>query len=180
MVVILTMTFRSMMYQGFINAAAFVGAGIVQGVYDLSNNWAWRTILMVMMIAPLLLLCFLPSLPESPSTLTCIFRSPTSYLTLPAGWYITRGRRADAKKALMKLRGPTWPEDELGHEIDEITAMFELERQMEGSKTYRDCFRRTDLRRTLVVFLVAAAQEFTGYSFIAAYVMTPSAILWRY
>lgn len=83
------------------------------------------------------------------------------------GWYITRGRRDDARKALGQLRGTTWPEAELDAEIDDIVAMFELERQMEGSKTYADCFKKTDLRRTMVVFAVAAGQTFTGYSFIA-------------
>ncbi|EFY86631.1 sugar transporter, putative [Metarhizium acridum CQMa 102] len=106
----------SMMYQGFINAAAFAGAGIIQGVHNLNNKWAWRTPLVVMMSAPLLMLLLIPLLPETPR------------------WYVTRGRYQEARESLGKVRGTTWPPAELDREIDDITAMFELERSLEGSR----------------------------------------------
>ncbi|KAG8408574.1 hypothetical protein J3459_009779 [Metarhizium acridum] len=105
-----------MMYQGFINAAAFAGAGIIQGVHNLNNKWAWRTPLVVMMSAPLLMLLLIPLLPETPR------------------WYVTRGRYQEARESLGKVRGTTWPPAELDREIDDITAMFELERSLEGSR----------------------------------------------
>lgn len=88
-------------------------------------------------------------------------------LTRLVGWYVTRGRYDEAKASLIKLRGPTWPTEELVQEIDEIVAMYEFERNTEGSSTYRDCFRATNKRRTRIVLLVALTQSFTGISFIA-------------
>ena len=48
--------------------------------------------------------------------------------------------------------------------------MYEVERMLEGSTSYRDCFRRTDARRTRIVALLAVSQVFTGISFIIGYV----------
>lgn len=56
----------SMMYQGFINAAQFIGAGVMQGSNSIPSKMAWRTPLIVMMTAPLVLLVLTPLLPETP------------------------------------------------------------------------------------------------------------------
>lgn len=69
-----------MLYQGLINVAAFVGAGIIQGVHNLDSKWAWRTPLMVMMTAPLLMLCLIPSLPETPRKSLILSVSSKTYL----------------------------------------------------------------------------------------------------
>lgn len=48
--------------------------------------------------------------------------------------------------------------------------MYEFERVLEGSKSYKDCFRQTDARRTRIAVLLALSQVFTGISFIIGYV----------
>ena len=57
------------MYQGFINLAQFVGACINEGTNYIPNKWAWRATLMAMLSVPLLMLAFLPFIPETPSEL---------------------------------------------------------------------------------------------------------------
>ncbi len=89
------------------------------------------------------------------------------------GWYITQNRRADATASLIKLRGPTWPASELEQEIEEIVHMYELERNLEGSTTFADCFRSTNARRTRITVLVALTQSWTGISFLAGSVLLP-------
>ncbi|EGX89837.1 sugar transporter, putative [Cordyceps militaris CM01] len=142
---------RGLITQGLVNLTAFLGASIIQGVHGLSSKWAWRAPVVVMMIAPFIMLCLIPLLPETPR------------------WYITRGRPDDALQALRDLRGSTWPEEELESEIREMSAMYELECSLEGSTTYRDCFRNTDLRRTRISLIFVVFQSFTGISFIAGY-----------
>lgn len=56
-----------MLYQGLVNLTAFLGASIIQGVHGLSSKWAWRAPVVVMMIAPFIMLCLIPLLPETPS-----------------------------------------------------------------------------------------------------------------
>lgn len=72
------------------------------------------------------------------------------------------------------MRGSTWPTAELDREIADIAAMYEFERVLEGSKSYRDCFRQTDARRTRIAVLLALSQVFTGISFIIGYVSSPT------
>ncbi|KAM3527413.1 hypothetical protein NHJ13051_002951 [Beauveria bassiana] len=141
----------TMLYQGLVNLTAFIGACIIQGSHGLTSKWAWRTPVMVMMIAPAIMLCLIHLLPETPR------------------WYITRGRPEDAVRALKKLRGSTWPEEELENEVREMSAMHELECSLEGSGTYKDCFRNTDARRTRICLIFVLFQSFTGISFIAGY-----------
>ncbi|KAM3511497.1 hypothetical protein MY11210_004855 [Beauveria gryllotalpidicola] len=141
----------TMLYQGLVNLTAFIGACIIQGSHVLTTKWAWRTPVVVMMIAPTIMLSLIHLLPETPR------------------WYITRGRRDDAIRSLQKLRGSTWPQEELKNEVSEMAAMHELERSLEGSGTYRDCFRNTDARRTRICLIFVLFQSFTGISFIAGY-----------
>jgi MFS family permease len=166
-----------MLYQGFINAATFLGAGIIQAVHHLDNKWAWRTPLMVMMSAPLVMILLVPLLPETPSkSIQCGAQNKTKLFRTEApipGWYITQGRYQEAREALGRIRGPTWPSSELDNEIADIKAMFELEHSLEGAATYSACFRKTDARRTRILLLFVLAQAFTGIPFISGFVYLP-------
>jgi nicotinamidase-related amidase len=83
------------------------------------------------------------------------------------GWLVTRDRYDDAKKALRTLRGKHIPQKELDDELEESIAFTELEKTLEESTTYMDCFRGTDLRRTYIATLVATGQQFVGIAFIS-------------
>jgi MFS transporter, SP family, sugar:H+ symporter len=54
------------LYQLFINFPNFLGACIDQGTHALQNRWAYRAPLLTTMLMPILLLCFIKIVPESP------------------------------------------------------------------------------------------------------------------
>ncbi|KAF5131169.1 hypothetical protein E5D57_007519 [Metarhizium anisopliae] len=76
---------------------------------------------------------------------------------------------AFAGASIIQVRGTTWPPAELDREIDDTAAMFGLERSLEGSTTYRDCFRNTDARSTRIILMFVLARAFTVIPFIAGH-----------
>lgn len=67
---------------------------------------------------------------------------------------------------MRKIRGPTYPEEEIQDEVKEVIAMDRIEKELEGSARWIDLFRGTDLRRTVVSVIAITCQEFSGISFI--------------
>ncbi|RFU30415.1 hypothetical protein B7463_g5904, partial [Scytalidium lignicola] len=139
------------MYQGFINLAQFIGAAINEGTHGMTTRWAYRAPLLTELPAPLLMLAFLPFIPHTPR------------------WFVSRGRIDEGHDALRTLRGNTFPEEEIEKELREIAAFDEIERELEASSSFFDCFKGTDHRRTRIVIMVLVCQQFTGISFITAY-----------
>lgn len=70
---------------------------------------------------------------------------------------------------MRKIRGPTWPEEDVIHEMRDVIAMDQIERELEGSSSYWDCFKGTDHRRTRIAIMTLVVQQFTGISFITSY-----------
>lgn len=68
---------------------------------------------------------------------------------------------------MCRLRGPSYTEEEVQKEVREIAAFLEMELELEGSVSYLDCFRGTDLRRTLLTIGISLAQAFSGIAFIS-------------
>ncbi len=91
-----------------------------------------------------------------------------SDLISPPGWFVSRGHIDKAQIAIRKLRGDTYAEEELEQEIREVAAFVEIEKELEGSSSFWDCFKGTDHRRTSIVIMVLVCQQFTGISFITA------------
>ncbi|OQU96574.1 hypothetical protein CLAIMM_02638 [Cladophialophora immunda] len=118
------------LYQGIVNVSQFVGQCVNEGSHNLKTRWAYRAPLMTEFIPSLLLLVGLYFLPETPR------------------WYAARGLPEKALESMRRIRGPTYPEEEIRAEVADIIAMVEIERELEGASTWADCFRGTDLRRT--------------------------------
>jgi MFS transporter, SP family, sugar:H+ symporter len=79
---------------------------------------------------------------------------------------VTRDRPDEALEAMRKLRGPTYPEEEIQSEVKEIIAFDRIEKELEGTAKWSDCFSGTDLRRTMVSVIAIMCQEFSGIAFI--------------
>lgn len=156
------------LYQLFINLPNFIGACINQGTYALPNRWAYRGPLLTTMLMPILLLCFIKVVPESPSKYLPLV-SLCRALLINIGWLVTRDRIADAKVSIRKLRGPEASQEELDREINEVVAFTQLETQLEGSTSYLECFKGADLRRTMIASLMTIGQQLMGIAFISAY-----------
>ena len=82
------------------------------------------------------------------------------------GYYVSRGRHENALDAMQRLRGPTYPEEEIHAELNEIKAFVEIEMELEGAR-WIDLFRGTDLRRTCLTVFSTMGQEFSGIAFVS-------------
>lgn len=68
---------------------------------------------------------------------------------------------------MRRLRGPSWPPEEIDAEVNDIIGMYEIEKQLEGTARWAQCFQGTDLRRTLLTIGCLLSQELSGVAFIA-------------
>jgi MFS transporter, SP family, sugar:H+ symporter len=134
--------------QGIINIFTLVGSSINEGTHNMTTRWAYRIPLLTELLAPGLLLILLYWIPETPR------------------WLVSRERPGDAIESMKKLRGPTYPEDEVVMEVKEIVAMDRIEKELEGSTRWSDLFKGTDLRRTTISVIAILCQEFSGIAFI--------------
>ena len=78
-------------------------------------------------------------------------------------WLARQGRVDDVKKALLKL---TSRKNHTSSDTDETVAMMihtnELEKQITSGRTYWDCFKGVDLRRTEITCMTFAIQNWSG------------------
>jgi MFS transporter, SP family, general alpha glucoside:H+ symporter len=77
-------------------------------------------------------------------------------------WYIRKGNRPAARKALLRLTSPNQP----NFNVDETLAMIEhtneMEKKVKEGVRYRDCFKGVDLRRTEIVVGIWIVQTLGG------------------
>jgi SP family general alpha glucoside:H+ symporter-like MFS transporter len=126
-------------------------AGVTYACGTRNDNWAWRIPLAVQWSVPALMLLTLPFIPESP-------------------WHLVRkGKMEEARKALVRLYWLSGDDvDQHLARIDEVV-LLEAHNKDNGTGTYLDLFRRTNLRRTIVVAVVFMCQEFAGVQFVLGF-----------
>ncbi|KAJ5999984.1 hypothetical protein N7481_000393 [Penicillium waksmanii] len=116
------------------------------GVY--TNRWAYRAVFVAQYGYAAIALAFIPFMPESP------------------WWLISKGRDEKAQKSLRRL----------GHTVEETqkkialikNTLDEIRHETEGV-TYLECFRRSNLRRTIVSIMPITIQALSGVVFTAGY-----------
>ena len=86
-------------------------------------------------------------------------------------WLLSRGRKADALKALVYMRKGSSNEAEAATEIELIDLAMQEEKQNHEATSYMDCFKGTNLRRTLVAVGVQVLQQAQGNSFTTTYLV---------
>ncbi|KAM5439731.1 hypothetical protein MferCBS31731_004141 [Microsporum ferrugineum] len=120
---------------------------VCRGTIRLDGNAQWQIPLALFGFVPLVVASLIWFIPESPR------------------WLLVKGRHDDSLSALRSLRDGRFSEDQI---MAEYTALRDrLGRESTDSARYVDCFRGTDLRRTLIavgvnVFLQATGQVFTA------------------
>lgn len=129
-----------MMYQGFANLGTFVGACTVYGTRNITTRWSWRGPLLTMLIAPLILAASIAFLPDTPDG------SSTEVVS-------TMHRKQCGSLEVNMAR------EDIAKEIQEVVAMDRIERELEGSGDYPQCFKGTDGRRTRITILVLMVQQ---------------------
>ncbi|CAH0018366.1 unnamed protein product [Clonostachys rhizophaga] len=119
---------------------------VTYGTQDIPEPRGWQIPVGLQLIIPVVILAFLPLLPESPR------------------WLLSRGRKGDALRSLTKLRGSA-SEGEVSKEIEAI----EYARANEQQGSWSDVFSDKHRVRTMVAVLVMFGQQITGQAFPSQY-----------
>ncbi|CAK7204317.1 hypothetical protein SEUCBS139899_007072 [Sporothrix eucalyptigena] len=129
-----------------------IGTIINNATQGIDSRWCYRIPLLTQLVCPALFLSCAWMLPESPRFL------------------VSRGRIDDAIHAHRRLHGISAEADELRVvEMQEIVALVEIQRASQKNKSYLDCFRGVDRRRTLIAIGLMTCQNFMGRDFIGSY-----------
>ena len=129
----------------YINLCFVIGQlianGIIAGTSKLSTHWAYSGPFAAQWFWPLVILIGLPFAPESP------------------WWLVRRGREEDAEKSLRRLAAS---HVDVRPTLAMIIETDRLEQELENGSTYRDCFRKINLRRTEIATGVYCIQVISG------------------
>ncbi|KAF4458226.1 maltose permease [Fusarium albosuccineum] len=122
---------------------------VIKGFGERTDRWAWRGPFATQLFFILLLAIGLPFAPETP-------------------WYLARKGKLDAaKKSLTQLYGKDADIDAKLAGIQTTIAEEESVQQEEGS--WAQCFKGTDLVRTMISIGVFVCQHFVGIIFVLGY-----------
>lgn len=108
------------------------------------DEWAWRIPLAIQWAFPVPLLVLMLFAPESP------------------WWLVRRGRTEDALRSVERLGSRKASKQNAREALAMIERTVQIERMTGGDPTFLDIFKGTDLRRTLIICAVYAAQNFSG------------------
>ncbi|KAH8703036.1 general substrate transporter [Talaromyces proteolyticus] len=133
-----------------------VGAILVNtgnwGMQGRTDQWAYRMVIVLQAVIPCFFLLGSFFIPESPR------------------WLLGQGRQTEAQRSLEILRSNT-RRDVIEREIQLILASEEENRHQFNS-SWVDCFKGSNLRRTLIATGVQCLQQAQGNSFMASYCVT--------
>ncbi|KAK2750732.1 hypothetical protein FQN57_002805 [Myotisia sp. PD_48] len=119
----------------------FLANGISAGTHKLNSHWAYSLPFSLQWIWPAIILCIVPFAPESP------------------WWLVRKGRLEDAEKSLRRLASSNV---DVKPTLAMIIETDKLEHQMEAGTTFRDCFKKINIRRTEISIGVYSIQVLSG------------------
>lgn len=122
------------------------------------GEWSWRMVVIFQMLVPIIIICQLPFLPETPR------------------WYIQHGDRVeDARASLRRVRDT---EQEVEDEVLAIREAITFEKEA-ISGSYWALFKDPSLRkRMLLAFIVNIGQQLTGQGTLNSYSSTIYKKVW--
>jgi hypothetical protein len=86
-------------------------------------------------------------------------------------WLLGKGRKEEAMKALSYMRAGGSTEEEVATELNLIDLAMQEERENNLATSYADCFKGTNLRRTIIAIGVQILQQAQGNSFTTTYLV---------
>ena len=136
----------------FVNLSFVIGqlvaSGVLAGTESRGDRWSYDIPFACQWIFSIVIILLLPFCPESP------------------WWLVRQGQVAKAHRALKRLTHPSVDTESLVANI-QLTTKLELEES--ESSSLLDCFKGTDLRRTIISSMVYAIQVLAGNSFVVGY-----------
>jgi hypothetical protein len=82
-------------------------------------------------------------------------------------WLIIKGRREQAAQSLRRFNGANFNTE---NQIRMLEAAIEKEKELEKENiSYLDCFKGTNLRRTVIVCMMFLAQQVSGVGFMSGF-----------
>ncbi|CAH0057654.1 unnamed protein product [Clonostachys solani] len=141
--------YQSWLYIGAALAAITVYASSI----TLTGTWSYRTAIVAQIGPPCMLLAAIWFIPESPR------------------WLLGKGRKEEAMKALAYMRAGGATEEEVATELNLIDLAMQEERENNLATSYADCFKGTNLRRTIIAIGVQVLQQAQGNSFTTTYLV---------
>ncbi|KAF9641157.1 putative sugar transporter protein [Lasiodiplodia theobromae] len=137
-------------YQCWLLVGALMANTANWGTYAWESQWAYRLIIVLQLVVPVVLLVGGAWLPESPR------------------WLVGKEREEEALEVLLLLRRGT-AREAVEEEVRVLVAAEKEQRQHLQAASWADCFRGANLRRTLIVAGVQCFQAGQGNSFITNY-----------
>ncbi|KAI8716762.1 MFS domain-containing protein [Fusarium sp. LHS14.1] len=118
-----------------------IGTGTLRGFLSMEGQWAYRIPFAMQWILPIPLAIGIYLAPESP------------------WWLVRKGRHDDAEKSLRRLQSKDGTEEEIANSMSLIKYTIQIENEHRTSSTYKDLFRKKNLRRTEITVLTYVVQE---------------------
>ncbi|EEH07735.1 maltose permease [Histoplasma capsulatum G186AR] len=119
----------------------FIANGVSAATHGLDNHWAYSAPFATQWFWPTVILAGISFAPESP------------------WWLVRRGRLQDAENSLRRLAASSV---DVKPTLSMIIETDRLEQQMEAGTTFRDCFKKSNLRRTHIAIGVYSIQILSG------------------
>ncbi|UZP46499.1 hypothetical protein NXS19_014311 [Fusarium pseudograminearum] len=143
---------------GFCNLAQCIGPFISAILSNFSSqwdtNWSWQSLIVAQWGFAAVALVGQIAMPESPVFL------------------VRKGKMEQARKALGRMYSD--PEDASGH-LERIKLTLE-EAESQNLGSYLDCFKGTNLRRSLIAIMVFLSEPMSGLGFVSNY----GALMYQY
>ncbi|EIE77332.1 hypothetical protein G6F46_002251 [Rhizopus delemar] len=119
------------------------------GTSYLTTDWSWRVPFLIQLII-------------------CVLLSVVYWLPFSPRWLIDKGREEEALEVLAKLHESTIDDPEVKNEFRSICEEIEVERSF-GNRTFAECFRGSNLKRTMYALFTGNGAAFTGTYSISYY-----------
>jgi len=139
-------------WQLFYSVGSFIAYWInyACGQYvDSLGEWDWKMVVFFQMLVPIVILCLLPFIPESPR------------------WYVQRGGQIEKARATLRRVRDT--EQEIEDEILVIREALEFEKEAISSSYSALWKDRSVRKRLLIAFVINAGQQCTGQGTLNTY-----------
>jgi sugar porter (SP) family MFS transporter len=137
------------LFSAMSSVGTIVGYFVNFGTSYLTNDWSWRIPFLVQLAV-------------------CVLLASAYFLPYSPRWLIDKGRKEEALHVLAKLHESNIEDPDVRAEFDYIVEEIELERSF-GNRTYIECFRGTNLKRTLFALFTGNGAAFTGTYSISYY-----------